>query len=72
MRKKDKRGCRPQRKPLPATDEPGDSSRCQDQGADAERDSCFTDDAQKINIYEKFKQLLDWADDEAFKNIKVI
>ena len=36
------------------------------------RDSCFTDDAQKINIYEKFKQLLDWADDEAFKNIKVI
>ena len=36
------------------------------------RDSCFTDDAQKINIYEHFKQLLDWADDEAFKNIKVI
>ena len=36
------------------------------------RDSCFTDDAQKISIYEKFKQLLDWADDEAFKNIKVI
>ena len=36
------------------------------------RDSCFTDDAQKINIYEKFKQLLDWGDDEAFKNIKVI
>lgn len=36
------------------------------------RDSCFTDDAQKINIYEQFKQLLDWADDEAFKNIKVI
>lgn len=36
------------------------------------RDSCFTDDAQKINIYETFKQLLDWGDDEAFKNIKVI
>ena len=36
------------------------------------RDSCFTDDAQKINVYEQFKQLLDWADDEAFKNIKVI
>ena len=36
------------------------------------RDSCFTDDAQKINIYEKFKQLLDWGDDVAFKNIKVI
>ncbi|EJX08355.1 type III restriction-modification system, methyltransferase [gut metagenome] len=36
------------------------------------RDSCFTDDTQKINIYEQFKQLLDWTDDEAFKNIKVI
>lgn len=36
------------------------------------RDSCFTQDAQKINIYEQFKQLMDWADDEAFKNIKVI
>ena len=32
----------------------------------------LSDDAQKINIYEKFKQLLDWGDDEAFKNIKVI
>ncbi len=36
------------------------------------RDSCFTQDAQKINIYEKFKQLMDWTDDEAFKNIRVI
>ena len=36
------------------------------------RDSCFAQDAQKINIYEQFKQLMDWADDEAFKNIKVI
>lgn len=36
------------------------------------RDSCFTEDARKINIYEQFKQLLDWADDEAMKNIKVI
>lgn len=36
------------------------------------RDSCFTQDAQKINIYEQFKQLMHWADDEAFKNIKVI
>ena len=36
------------------------------------RDSCFPEDAQKINLYEKFKQLLDWGDDEAFKNIKVI
>lgn len=36
------------------------------------RDACFKDDAQKINIYEQFKQALDWADDEAFKNIRVI
>ena len=36
------------------------------------RDSCFTQDAQKINIYEQFKQAMDWTDDEAFKNIKVI
>ena len=35
-------------------------------------DSCFTQDAQKINIYEQFKQAMDWTDDEAFKNIKVI
>jgi len=36
------------------------------------RDSCFTQDAQKINIYEQFKQAMDWTDDEAMKNIKVI
>lgn len=36
------------------------------------RDSCFATDDQKINIYEKFKQCLDWTDDEAFKNIRVI
>ena len=36
------------------------------------RDSCFTQDAQKINIYEQFKQAMEWTDDEAFKNIKVI
>jgi adenine-specific DNA-methyltransferase len=36
------------------------------------RDSCFTEDSQKINIYEQFKQALNWADDDAFKNIKVI
>ena len=36
------------------------------------RDACFKQDAQKINIYEQFKQLMDWTDDEAFKNIKVI
>ena len=36
------------------------------------RDACFTQDAQKINIYEQFKQAMDWADDEAMKNIRVI
>ena len=36
------------------------------------RDSCFAQDADKINIYETFKQLLDWSDQEVVKNIRVI
>ena len=36
------------------------------------RDSSFSADDAKINIYETFKQKLDWTDDEVFKNIKVI
>lgn len=36
------------------------------------RDSCFAQDADKINIYETFKQKLDWSDQEAVKNIRVI
>ena len=36
------------------------------------RDSCFEQDADKINIYESFKQLLDWSDQEVVKNIRVI
>lgn len=36
------------------------------------RDACFTQDAQKINIYEQLKQAMDWTDDEAKKNIRVI
>lgn len=36
------------------------------------RDNCFGQDDAKINIYESFKQLMDWSDDEVFKNIKVI
>ena len=36
------------------------------------RDSCFERDADKINIYETFKQLLDWSDQEVGKNIRVI
>lgn len=36
------------------------------------RDSCFEQDADKINIYETFKQLLDWSDKDVEKNIRVI
>lgn len=36
------------------------------------RDSCFAQDANKINIYETFKQKLDWSDQEVVKNIRVI
>lgn len=36
------------------------------------RDSCFENDADKINIYEIFKQKLGWSDQDAVKNIRVI
>ncbi|MCH5235887.1 MAG: site-specific DNA-methyltransferase [Muribaculaceae bacterium] len=36
------------------------------------RDSCFKSDAVKINIFEQLKQRLDWSDEEAIKNIRVI
>ena len=36
------------------------------------RDSCFTRDDAKINVFETLKQLLDWSEEEAIKNIKVI
>ena len=36
------------------------------------RDSCFEKDELKINIFEQFKQLLSWSDDEALNNIRVI
>ena len=36
------------------------------------RDSCFARDDAKINVFETFKQLLDWSEEEAMKNIKVI
>ena len=36
------------------------------------RDSCFAQDKMKINIFEQFKQLLDWGEEEAMKNIRVI
>ena len=36
------------------------------------RDSCFDSDDKKINLFETFKQKLDWTDNEAFNNIRVI
>lgn len=36
------------------------------------RDSCFGRDDAKINVFETLKQLLDWSEEEAMKNIKVI
>ena len=36
------------------------------------RDSCFVHDDAKINVFETLKQLLDWSEEEAMKNIKVI
>ena len=36
------------------------------------RDSCFGRDDAKINVFETLKQLLDWSEEEAMKNIKVL
>ena len=36
------------------------------------RDSCFAEDKTKINIFENFKQQLDWDEREAMQNIRVI
>lgn len=36
------------------------------------RESCFEKDADKLNIYEQFKQLCGWNNDESFKRIHVI
>ena len=36
------------------------------------RDACFDSDDKKINLFETFKQKLDWTDDEAYNNIRVI
>ena len=36
------------------------------------RDDCFDSDDKKINLFETFKQKLDWTDDEAYNNIRVI
>ena len=36
------------------------------------RDSCFAEDKTKINIFELFKQQLDWDENEAMQNIRAI
>ena len=36
------------------------------------RDSCFNEDKTKINIFERFKQQLDWDEKEAIQNIRVV
>ena len=36
------------------------------------REECFATDANKLNIYEQFKQLSGWSDDEVYKRIHVI
>lgn len=36
------------------------------------RESCFDTDADKLNIYEQFKQRCGWSNDEAYKRIHVI
>lgn len=36
------------------------------------RETCFSSDADKLNIYEQFKQLCGWSDDEAYQRIHVL
>ena len=36
------------------------------------RDGSFASDASKINIFEQFKQHMDWSDDEIVKNVRVL
>ena len=36
------------------------------------RDGSFASDASKINIFEQFKQLMDWSDEEIVKNVRVL
>ena len=36
------------------------------------RDSCFDEDKTKINIFERFKQQLDWDEKAAIQNIRVV
>lgn len=36
------------------------------------RETCFTSDVDKLNLYEQFKQFCGWSDEEAYKRIHVI
>lgn len=36
------------------------------------RESSFATDANKLNIYEQFKQLCSWSEEESYRNIRVI
>ncbi|MEZ7675844.1 hypothetical protein O3603_11045 [Prevotella sp. 20925_1_30] len=36
------------------------------------REECFATDADKLNIYEKFKQFCGWNDEEVYKRIHVL
>lgn len=36
------------------------------------RESSFVTDADKLNVYEQFKQLCSWSEEESYRNIRVI
>lgn len=36
------------------------------------RESSFATDANKLNVYEQFKQLCSWSEEESYRNIRVI
>ncbi len=36
------------------------------------RESSFATDADKLNVYERFKQLCSWSEEESYRNIRVI
>lgn len=36
------------------------------------RESSFATDADKLNVYEQFKQLCSWSEEESYRNIRVI
>ena len=36
------------------------------------RESCFTTDADKLNVYELFKQQCGWSEEEVYRNVYVL